>query len=259
MPSSSHAVAACAQKCLHMLGLPQRKAAFAGGDDDGRGADWTGQVRNLFVIDSAAGDASMRAASVTLMWRVSIAVAPAPSAHPAHLRRPSRVKRSDKDLPLIHDIRLLGRILGDVIREQERRGQAYELVEQVRKLSVAFRRDADQEADRALKKLLKGLTGDQTVSVIRAFTYFSHLANLAEDRHHIRRRAVHERAGDTQEGSIEVALARLRWAGIAPRTVVANPGQQLRGTRAHRPPHRGAAQEHSGRRARHRPAAGRAR
>ncbi|MBH2020580.1 MAG: phosphoenolpyruvate carboxylase, partial [Burkholderiales bacterium] len=50
-------------------------------------------------------------------------------------------------------------------------------------------------------------------------TYFSHLANLAEDRHHIRRRAIHERAGDTQEGSIDVALARLRWAGIAPKTI----------------------------------------
>ncbi len=128
------------------------------------------------------------------------------------------MKRSDKDQPLIEDIRLLGRILGDVIREQEGVA-AYELVEQVRKLSVAFRRDADQEADRALKKLLKSLSGDQTVSVIRAFTYFSHLANLAEDRHHIRRRAVHERAGDTQEGSIEVALSRLRWAGIAPKTI----------------------------------------
>ena len=128
------------------------------------------------------------------------------------------MKRSDKDQPLIDDIRLLGRILGDVIREQEG-VEAYELVEQVRKLSVAFRRDADQDADRALKKLLKSLSGDQTVSVIRAFTYFSHLANLAEDRHHIRRRAVHERAGDTQEGSIEVALSRLRWAGIAPKTI----------------------------------------
>ncbi|QIL81112.1 phosphoenolpyruvate carboxylase [Diaphorobacter sp. HDW4A] len=127
-------------------------------------------------------------------------------------------RKTDKDLPLIQDIRLLGRILGDAIREQEGVA-AYDLVEQIRKLSVAFRRDADQEADKALKKLLKGLTGDQTVSVIRAFTYFSHLANLAEDRHHIRRRAVHERAGSAQEGSIEVALARLRWAGIAPRAV----------------------------------------
>ena len=120
--------------------------------------------------------------------------------------------------PLVEDIRLLGRILGDVIREQAGVAE-FELIEQVRTLSVAFRRDADVQADKALKKLLKGLSGDQTVSVIRAFTYFSHLANLAEDRHHIRRRAIHERAGDTQEGSIDVALARLRWAGIAPKKI----------------------------------------
>ncbi|XAH21618.1 phosphoenolpyruvate carboxylase [Xylophilus sp. GW821-FHT01B05] len=127
-------------------------------------------------------------------------------------------RRKDIEQPLVDDIRLLGRILGDVIREQDGIA-AYELIEQVRKLSVAFRRDADQEADRALKKLLKSLSGDQTVSVIRAFTYFSHLANLAEDRHYIRRRTVHERAGDTQEGSVEVAMARLRWAGISPRAI----------------------------------------
>ena len=129
---------------------------------------------------------------------------------------PGRSK--DNERPLVEDIRLLGRILGDVIRDQEGVA-AFELIEQIRKLSVAFRRDADHEADKALKKLLKGLSGDQTVSVIRAFTYFSHLANLAEDRHHIRRRAIHERAGDTQEGSIAVALARLRWAGISPKTI----------------------------------------
>ena len=127
-------------------------------------------------------------------------------------------KQKLNERPLVEDIRLLGRILGDVIREQEG-AAAFELIEQIRTLSVAFRRDEDHTADKALKKLLKGLTGDQTVSVIRAFTYFSHLANLAEDRHHIRRRSVHERAGDTQEGSIEVALARLRWAGITPKTI----------------------------------------
>ncbi|TFZ04028.1 phosphoenolpyruvate carboxylase [Ramlibacter humi] len=130
---------------------------------------------------------------------------------------PARRAR-DNERPLVEDIRLLGRILGDVIREQEG-VDAYELVERIRKLSVAFRRDADHDADKALKTLLKTLSGDQAVSVIRAFTYFSHLANLAEDRHHIRRRAVHERAGDTQEGSIDVALARLRWAGIQPRAI----------------------------------------
>src|SRR5690349_18176749 len=136
---------------------------------------------------------------------------------PASPPPPARRAR-DNERPLVEDIRLLGRILGDVIREQEG-VEAYELVERIRKLSVAFRRDADQDADRALKTLLKSLTSDRAVSVIRAFTYFSHLANLAEDRHHIRRRQVHERAGDTQEGSIEVALARLRWAGINSKAV----------------------------------------
>ena len=127
-------------------------------------------------------------------------------------------EKRDSERPLVEDIRLLGRILGDVIRMQEG-PEAYELVEQIRKLSVAFRRDADHEADKALKKLLKSLPGERAVSVIRAFTYFSHLANLAEDRHHIRRRAIHERAGHTQEGSIDVALQRLRWAGITPRSI----------------------------------------
>ena len=125
----------------------------------------------------------------------------------------------DNERPLVEDIRLLGRLLGDVIREQEGR-DAYELVEQVRKLSVAFRRDADADADKALKKLLASLSGEATVSVIRAFTYFSHLANLAEDRHHIRRRAIHERAGDTQEGSLTVALSRLKEAGLSPKSIV---------------------------------------
>ena len=140
-----------------------------------------------------------------------------PSAAPAPQATNKRQSR-DNEKPLVEDIRLLGRILGDVIRAQEG-PEAYELVEQIRKLSVAFRRDADHDADKALKKLLKGLSGERAVSVIRAFTYFSHLANLAEDRHHIRRRAIHERAGHTQEGSIDVALQRLRWAGITPRAI----------------------------------------
>ncbi|MBN9370574.1 MULTISPECIES: phosphoenolpyruvate carboxylase [unclassified Hydrogenophaga] len=127
--------------------------------------------------------------------------------------------RRDKDQPLILDIRLLGRILGDVIREQEGK-DAFELIERIRQLSVAFRRDDDRSADKSLKKLLKSLSADQTVSVIRAFTYFSHLANLAEDRHHIRRRAVHERAGErSQTGSLAFALGRLREAGVAPAQV----------------------------------------
>ncbi len=133
---------------------------------------------------------------------------PAPSA-----------KARANERPLVEDIRLLGRLLGDVIREQEGKA-AFELIEQVRTLSVAYRRDADERADSALKKLLSTLSGDQAVRVIRAFTYFSHLANLAEDRHRIRRYTIDERAGELHEGSIDVALQRLRAARITPKAVV---------------------------------------
>src|SRR5947207_12796260 len=120
---------------------------------------------------------------------------------------------AEKNRPLVDDIRLLGRILGDVIREQEGK-DAFELIERVRKLSVAYRLKSDAQAGRALDRLLKNLSGDQTVSVIRAFSYFSHLANIAEDRHHVRRRDHHERQGHLQEGSLAMSLERLAEAGI---------------------------------------------
>ncbi|MFT7772452.1 phosphoenolpyruvate carboxylase [Roseateles sp.] len=124
-------------------------------------------------------------------------------------------KKADKNEPLVADIRLLGRILGDVIREQEGR-EAYELVERIRQLSVAYRHKHDKEAGKRFDKLLKSLSGEQAVSVIRAFSYFSHLANIAEDRHHIRRRDVHERAGSLQPGSLAYCLEHLHEAGVRP-------------------------------------------
>ena len=118
-----------------------------------------------------------------------------------------------KNQPLVHDIRFLGRCLGDVIREQEGTA-AFELVERIRQLSVAFRLKRDTDAGRALTRLLKNLSNDQTVSVIRAFSYFSHLANIAEDRHHIRRREHHERQGSLHEGSLAMSFERLARAGV---------------------------------------------
>ena len=130
----------------------------------------------------------------------------------------ARRQKQDAEKPLIDDIRLLGRILGDVIRTQEG-AEVYELVEEIRSLSVAFRRDADQAADRRLKKRLKHLSDEDSVRVIRAFTYFSHLANLAEDRHYIRRRAVYERAGRLQPGSIDATLQKLHDHGKSAKTI----------------------------------------
>jgi len=94
-----------------------------------------------------------------------------------------------KDQPLKEDIRFLGRLLGDVLREQEG-GAAFETVETIRQTAVRFRRDGDRQAEQELDRLLKALSREQTNSVVRAFSYFSHLANIAEDQHHNRRRRV---------------------------------------------------------------------
>ena len=126
---------------------------------------------------------------------------------------------AEKNRPLVDDIRFLGRILGDVIREQEG-DDAFELIERVRQLSVAYRLRSDDRAGRALDGLLKNLTDNQTVDVIRAFSYFSHLANIAEDRHHVRRRDHHERQGHLQEGSLAMSLRRLADAGIGAEGIV---------------------------------------
>ena len=77
---------------------------------------------------------------------MSRTTARSPSA-PATRARAVQVKAGNaKDQPLVNDIRLLGRILGDVIREQEG-SDMFELIEQIRQLSVAFRRHDDASAD----------------------------------------------------------------------------------------------------------------
>ena len=118
------------------------------------------------------------------------------------------------DLPLIEDIRLLGKILGDIVREHEG-NTVYDLVERIRKLSVSFHRESNHNANKELTKILKSLSSDNAMKVLRAFTYFSHLANLAEDRHHIRCLVAFERIGSFQDGSISVAMKKLQAASIS--------------------------------------------
>jgi phosphoenolpyruvate carboxylase len=120
----------------------------------------------------------------------------------------------EKDRPLLEDIRLLGQILGDTVRENDGEN-AFEIVEAIRRLSVAFQRKSDEAAGRNLDSLLSRLSPAETVSVIRAFSYFSHLANLAEDRHHVRRRLIHEIEDEPQDGSLARSFARLREANIS--------------------------------------------
>lgn len=147
------------------------------------------------------------------------AAAAAPNTAPPTAAPTDSPSALDKDAPLREDIRLLGRLLGDVLRDQE--GEAvFDVVETIRQTAVRFRREDDADADIELRTLLKKLTREQTISVVRAFSYFSHLANIAEDQHHIRRRRAHLLAGSTpQAGSVGFALGKLKAAGVDTATV----------------------------------------
>lgn len=121
----------------------------------------------------------------------------------------------DKDLPLRDDIRLLGRILGDTVRSQE--GEpVFAIVERIRRTSIRFHRDEDEAARHELEATLNSLSHGQSIQIIRAFSYFSQLANIAEDQHHIRRTRAHALAASApREGTLAYALARARDAAIS--------------------------------------------
>jgi phosphoenolpyruvate carboxylase len=116
-----------------------------------------------------------------------------------------------EDTQLRNDIRQLGRILGDTVRDQE--GAAvFDLVERIRQTSVRFHREDDPAARRELDAILDGMSVADTVRIVRAFSYFSHLANIAEDQNHIRQNRA--RAGIDERGTLREALSRARAAGI---------------------------------------------
>lgn len=77
-------------------------------------------------------------------------------------------------------IRFLGRILGKVLRAQEG-GLAYETIEEIRRASSELHRTGDEAAHRRLQDTIAALPEELTLQVLRAFTYFLHLLNIAQD------------------------------------------------------------------------------
>src|SRR5574340_1831884 len=116
---------------------------------------------------------------------------------------------SSKDLPLREDVRLLGRILGETLREQEG-AASFQIIENVRRAAVRFRRTQDDRDREQLEQTLDALSPAETLLVVRAVSYFSQLSNIAEDLHHNRRHRAHLKAGSTPgEGSLPLALERI--------------------------------------------------
>src|SRR3954454_18514205 len=125
--------------------------------------------------------------------------------------RADEIAALEADARLREEIRLLGRILGDTVRDQEG-VDVFDLVERIRQTSIRFHRDEDRVARRELELMLDSMSTAETVRIVRAFSYFSHLANIAEDQNNIRQMRAQSSAGNV--GALARALGHARAAGI---------------------------------------------
>src|SRR5437764_4336043 len=135
-----------------------------------------------------------------------------PSEPDLRSNRAEEIAALEADARLREDIRLLGRILGDTVRDQEG-VEVFDIVERIRQSSVRFHRDEDRDARRELENILDSLSTAETVRIVRAFSYFSHLANIAEDHNNIRQMRAQNSAGNV--GMLARTLTHAREAGIS--------------------------------------------
>lgn len=113
---------------------------------------------------------------------------------------------STSEKALRENIRYLGRILGEVIKDKEGK-ETFETIESIRQAAVKYHRDGDQNAAKLLDKLLKNIGTDQTTAVVRAFSYFKHLVNIAEDIYSQHQNRLHENAGEP--GQLAYTLSQI--------------------------------------------------
>jgi phosphoenolpyruvate carboxylase len=134
-----------------------------------------------------------------------------PSDSDARANRSEDIAALEADARLREDIRLLGRVLGDTVRDQEG-ADVFDLVERIRQTSIRFHRDEDRSARRELETILDSMSISETVRIVRAFSYFSHLANIAEDQNNIRQMRTR---GAQRSGTLASTLAHAREAGFS--------------------------------------------
>jgi phosphoenolpyruvate carboxylase len=135
-----------------------------------------------------------------------------PSEPDLRSNRADEIAALEADARLREEIRLLGRILGDTVRDQEG-VDVFDLVERIRQTSIRFHRDEDRVARRELELMLDSMSTAETVRIVRAFSYFSHLANIAEDHNNIRQMRAQNSAGNV--GMLARTLSHAREAGIS--------------------------------------------
>ena len=131
---------------------------------------------------------------------------------------PPGVGFEPKDEPLRRDINLLGRVLGQVLIEQEGR-RLFDAEEEIRLLCKRLRFDYDPELDGRLRDLIDGLDPDDLNRIVRAFSVYFQLVNIAERYHRVRRSRQYEASPDSppQRASVASALSRLKDEGVGAR------------------------------------------
>ncbi|HEY1577312.1 MAG TPA: phosphoenolpyruvate carboxylase [Terracidiphilus sp.] len=127
-----------------------------------------------------------------------------------------------KEAPLRRDVRSLGTLLGEVLREQAGE-DLFAHVEALRQGTIR-RRDAEargeeEEAERHRAKALElvhSLPAERAILLTRAFAFYFELINLAETNHRKRRRIALQLTGEAgrQRGSLIGTLAEMRRVGI---------------------------------------------
>jgi phosphoenolpyruvate carboxylase len=123
-----------------------------------------------------------------------------------------------KETPLRRDVRSLGMLLGQVLREQAG-DPLFEEVEELRQIAIR-RREAGLQSEDG-QAFATGLDGVHTVDPVqayrmaRAFAFYFELINLAETNHRKRRRLSLQLSGEAQRGSLRGTLRAMRGAGIS--------------------------------------------
>jgi phosphoenolpyruvate carboxylase len=119
----------------------------------------------------------------------------------------------DKDQALRDDVRTLGAMVGDLIREQGGE-ELFDFVENARRRSIR-RREENEKPGEELAKLVENLDPDLALQVIRSFSTYFQMVNTAEKVHRIRRRREYLReVGHYQPGGFEDTLVKLKASGM---------------------------------------------
>ncbi|MBI4003517.1 MAG: phosphoenolpyruvate carboxylase [Candidatus Omnitrophica bacterium] len=123
--------------------------------------------------------------------------------------------------PLRRDVHFVGELLGQVLIHQEGRA-FFDVEERIRQLAIRIRRRSSAQGDAALRRLLGQLPMASAEKIIRAFSVYFQLVNMAEESHRLRRKRYYEALPGfhPQRGSIEDVVHRLHAARVPFETLV---------------------------------------